>query len=62
MVGVRISGPEYQTVLRRLEKEVCTNCYLDISCEFDTNSGAGGSFQNKGRKAGFNKEKVIAFS
>jgi hypothetical protein len=59
---LRISDPEYQTVLGRSEKEVCTNCYLDIVCEFDTNYGAGGSFQNKGRKAGFKKEKVIAFS
>jgi hypothetical protein len=62
MVGVRISGPEYQTVLQRLEKEVCANFYVDIVCEFDTNSGAGGSFQDKERKVGFKKEKVFAFS
>ena len=62
MVGVRISGPEYQNVSQRLEKEVCANFYVDIVCEFDTNSGAGGSFQDKERIVGFKKEKVFAFS
>ncbi len=56
MVGVKISGQEYQTVSQRLEKEVCTNFYLDIVCGFDMNSGAGGSFQDKERKVGFKKE------
>jgi len=40
MVGARISGPEYQTVLQRLEKGRCANFYLEIVYEFDTISGA----------------------
>jgi hypothetical protein len=52
MVGVRISGPEYQTVSRRLEKEGCTNFYIEIVCEFDIDSGACGNFKTKKEKLG----------
>jgi hypothetical protein len=59
MVGVRISGPEYQTVLWRLEKEGCTNFYIEIVCEFDTDSGAGGNFKTKTEKLGSKKRKFL---
>ncbi len=61
MVGVRISGPKYQTVSQRLEKGGCANFYLEIVYEFDTISGAGGSFKTT-KKVWFKKEKVFAFS
>ena len=59
MVGVRISGPEYQTVSQRLEKGGCANFYLQISYEFDTISGAIRSFKTKKEKFGSKKRNYL---
>ena len=59
MVGVRISGPKYQTVSQRLEKGGCANFYLEISYEFDAISGVSGSFKTKKEKFGSKKRKCL---
>ena len=61
MVGVRISGPRYQTVLQRLQKRKVHKFYLEMVCEFDTKSGAGGNFKTKKEKLGPQKRKFLLF-